>query len=330
MKNNEIKLSVIIPVYNVGDLLYRCVESVENQSLENIEIILVNDGSTDDSENICDELSYKNKNIKVIHKVNEGVSVARNLGIQIAKGEYIGFVDSDDYINKDMYLNMYTKAKEYSSDIVMCDVNIEYTDKLVLDTINQLDKSILLNKDNIYPELLMEMAGSMCKCIYRRKVIMENNISCPIGIKLSEDRIFNILAFGYSKKIFYLKEPLYVQKIRQNSATTKYYDDILQMSINSRTNIFRTLDKAWTNSEEYKRIYEKQNLGSIYQCIANEFHKECKKSLYNKYKSIRSIITDENVVEIVNNINENNIKTNLIRKKEAMILSLIAFIRYRR
>lgn len=325
-----IKLSVIIPVYNVGELLYKCIESIENQSLDNIEIILINDGSTDDSGKICDEISSKNNNIKVIHKENEGVSVARNLGIRIAKGEYIGFVDSDDYINENMYLKMYLEAKKNECDIVMCDANIEYIDKVNLDTINQLEKSKILESSSMQPDLLMEMAGSMWKCIYKKEILMNKNVLCPVGIKLSEDRIFNILAFGYSKKIFYIKEPLYTQKVRQNSATTKYYPNMLDMVINSRKELFNALDKSWNNSEYYKKVYEKQNIGAIFQCIKNEFHKDCKKSIYKRYNTVKYIVTDSNVRDILENIEENSIKINLIRKKLAIMLSLIALIKYRK
>lgn len=330
MEKNRIKLSVIIPVYNVGELLYKCIESIQNQSLDNIEIILINDGSTDNSGKICDEIACQNNNMRVIHKENEGVSAARNLGIGVANGEYIGFVDSDDYINENMYLKMYLQAKKNDCDIVMCDANIEHVDKVNLDTISQLDESKILEASSIHPDLLMEMAGSMWKCIYKREILMNKNVLCPVGIKLSEDRIFNILAFGYSKKISYIKEPLYTQKVRQNSATTKYYPNMLDMVINSRKELFNALDKSWNNSEYYKKVYEKQNIGAIFQCIKNEFHKDCKKSIYKRYNTVKYIVTDSNVRDILENIEENSIKINLIRKKLAIILSLIALIKYRK
>ena len=329
MNNEKIKVSIIIPVYNVENLLYTCIESIINQSLDGIEIIIINDGSTDNSASICDKLSSTYSNIRVIHKINEGVSVARNTGIKLAKGEYIGFVDSDDYIHSDMYLKMYRYAKNNKCDIVMCDANIEYLEHTSIDTINQLQESKILDKKSIYPELLMEMAGSMWKCLYSKNLLIRNNIACPIGIKLSEDRIFNILAFGYCQKIFYLKESLYTQRIRSNSATTKYYDNMLELVINARNNIFEALDKSWNKSNMYKICYEKQNLASVLQCIRNEFHRDCKKSMYARYKSIRSIISDKNVREIIHNIKDKNIKVNLLRRKSAIILTVSAFIKYR-
>ena len=97
------KLSIIVPVYNVDKYLERCIRSILNQTYENFEIILVNDGSTDNSGIICENYSKVDSRIRVIHKKNEGVSSARNIGVDNAKGKYIGFIDPDDYINKYMY-----------------------------------------------------------------------------------------------------------------------------------------------------------------------------------------------------------------------------------
>ena len=97
------KVTVVVPVYNVEKYLIRCIESLINQTLKEIEIILVNDGSKDKSGKICEKYALKYKNIKVIHQLNKGLSGARNTGIKIAQGEYVGFVDSDDYVEKDMF-----------------------------------------------------------------------------------------------------------------------------------------------------------------------------------------------------------------------------------
>lgn len=110
-------ISVIVPVYNIEEYLERCVESVRNQTYENLEILLVNDGSTDGSGALCEELAKKDGRICVFHKKNGGSSSARNLGISQAKGEYLGFVDSDDYISKDMYELLYTAILEYNAEI---------------------------------------------------------------------------------------------------------------------------------------------------------------------------------------------------------------------
>ncbi len=120
MHDEAAKISVIIPVYKVEKYLDRCIESVVNQTYTNLEIILVDDGSPDRSGEICDAWAHRDKRIRVIHQKNGGLSAARNAGLDIACGDYIGFVDSDDYIHQDMYLSMYQKAISCRSDIVVC------------------------------------------------------------------------------------------------------------------------------------------------------------------------------------------------------------------
>lgn len=114
------KLSIIVPVYNVASYLPRCVDSILAQTLTDFELILVDDGSTDESGNICDEYAQKDGRVIVIHKDNGGQSSARNTGLDIAQGEYVGFVDGDDYIDKEMYLHMYNLAKKSAAGIVTC------------------------------------------------------------------------------------------------------------------------------------------------------------------------------------------------------------------
>ena len=123
------KVSVIVPVYNVYDYIEKCLDSLVNQTLKDIEIIVVNDGSPDNSQEIIDKYAKKYKNIKSYIKKNGGLSDARNYGIKYAKGEYIAFLDSDDYVKVDMYEKMYNKAKEKDFDMVVCDILYLYPDK---------------------------------------------------------------------------------------------------------------------------------------------------------------------------------------------------------
>ncbi len=126
-----VKVSVIVPVYNVEKYLERCLLSLVNQSLQDIEIIVVNDGSPDNSQTIIDKFASEYKNVKSYIKENGGLSDARNYGTKKAVGEYIAFVDSDDYVSEQMYEQMYQKAKEGDFDLVVCDLNYIYPDKIV-------------------------------------------------------------------------------------------------------------------------------------------------------------------------------------------------------
>jgi glycosyltransferase involved in cell wall biosynthesis len=116
------KVSIIIPVYNVEKYIQRCINSLTSQTLEEIEIILVDDSSTDSSLLLCQKAAEEDSRIKVITKANEGAGKARNAALGLATGKYIGFVDSDDYVNEDMFKTLYEKAEEYNSDLVMSGV----------------------------------------------------------------------------------------------------------------------------------------------------------------------------------------------------------------
>ena len=113
-------ISIIVPVYNVELYLNECINSIRNQTYKNLEIILIDDGSTDNSGKICDEYAKIDSRIVVIHKENKGVTSARKVGVEIANGKYIGFVDSDDYIDKEMYKNMLKKILETDADFIDC------------------------------------------------------------------------------------------------------------------------------------------------------------------------------------------------------------------
>ncbi|MGP4106328.1 glycosyltransferase family 2 protein [Virgibacillus sp. L01] len=132
-----IEISIIVPIYNLEHLLQKCVDSILTQTFVDFELILVDDGSTDRSGELCDEYANRDNRVKVIHKKNGGVASSRNAGLEIAAGNYIGFVDNDDYINKYMFERLYNKAIVHSSDIVVCDYkNVDETELLDPETIN--------------------------------------------------------------------------------------------------------------------------------------------------------------------------------------------------
>ena len=144
-----IKISVIVPVYNTEKYLPKCLDSLVNQTLKDIEIIIVNDGSPDNSQKIIDDYVKKYKNIKAFEKKNGGLSDARNYGIKKASGEYIAFLDSDDYVTVDMYEKMYKKAISQHFDMVVCDLNYVYNDKVVKAYSNIKDDTTDIRKATI-------------------------------------------------------------------------------------------------------------------------------------------------------------------------------------
>ena len=202
-------ISIIVPVYNVEKYLIRCIESIINQTYKNIEIILVDDGSTDNSSKICDEYKNKDKRIKVIHKINGGLSSARNRGLDIAKGKYIGFVDSDDYISPNMYEILYKELIDNKSDIVVCnfdrkeDFNFVINNYKVkkLNNINVIKENI--KNDINYNIYIDDYAWNK---LYKKELF--KNIRYPIG-KYFEDIGTTFKLLSNSKSVIYIDCILY-------------------------------------------------------------------------------------------------------------------------
>ena len=320
-------MSIIIPIFNTGTLLKKCVDSVLAQSLTDIEVILVDDGSDDDSGEICDEFAQRDNRVKVIHKKNEGVSIARNTGIKQSKGEYIGFVDSDDWIDKDMYSNLYNKAKETGAEIVMCDAVTKYDDKNdEEDTISQLATDSFLKREEIYPKLLMEMAGSAWRCIYKRELLERYDIDFPVGLKFSEDRIFNILAMGNSKGLYYIKKAYYNRYIRKGSAVNKYYESMLDIVLDARNRTMRAIDSAWQGQQEYKDMYENQTVGFALTAINNEFYKNAKGTFAQKYNTVKKICKNPEIEYAIKVTGANDIRLFFITHGMIIPLCIIAVV----
>lgn len=214
------KISIIIPVYNCEKYIEKCIDSVICQSFKDLEIILVDDGSSDRSGEICDEYLKKDERINVIHKMNGGLSSARNAGINIAKGRYIGFVDGDDYIEKDMYELLYKNICEFDADISMCGVYDKYNG-IVCENKNVMDRCVL---DNITAfRITLEskfMSVSAVNKIYKREIF--NKFKYPEG-KIYEDAFLTPIIIFNSKKIVYDPSPKYYYVHRKNSITTNNF-----------------------------------------------------------------------------------------------------------
>ncbi|MDE6851318.1 MAG: glycosyltransferase [Lachnospiraceae bacterium] len=180
-------ISVIVPVYNVKNYLHRCIDSIINQTYSNLEIILIDDGSTDDSGQICDSYQDIDKRIRVFHKKNGGASSARNLGLDKARGEFIGFVDSDDYIRKDMYESLYSGMKD-DVDIVCCGIVLLFPAKMrrKSELYGKAEETVCYSRQEALKELLLVrgLDFSPCNKLYRRELFQ--GIRFPAG-KTCED-----------------------------------------------------------------------------------------------------------------------------------------------
>lgn len=231
------KVSVIVPVYNVEKYLIKSLDSLVNQTLEDIEIIVVNDGSTDNSKKIIEvyKEKYQDK-IKYLEKPNGGLSDARNFGIPHATGEYIAFLDSDDYVELDTYEKMYNKAKEENSDIVECDFIWEYPNKTKIDT-----GTIYTNKK----EMLTYARVVAWNKLIKRDLLEKYKIKFPKGLRY-EDVEFFYKMVPYYNKVSFVKEPL-IHYIQRESSISKVQ--------NERTKeIFEVLDNV-INYYKNKNLY---------------------------------------------------------------------------
>lgn len=229
------KVSIVVPVYNVEKYLDRCMKSLLVQTIDEYEIILVDDGSTDGSSQICDTYFNSVPNIKVIHKCNAGLGYARNTGLNIAKGEYIAFVDSDDYVDPKMYKVLYDYAESNVLDAVYCSydrikegkcysLGTEYEKKIYSNDINQVILGMIGNKPFESKDFAFEM--SSCMSIYRREVIENNRIRFFSEREyISEDLLFNIKFLYHATRVGFLGDRFYHYCINGDSLTTVFKQD---------------------------------------------------------------------------------------------------------
>lgn len=303
----KIELSIIVPVYNCEKYINRCVDSILNQELKNIQLILIDDGSKDSSGDICDKYATIDSRVLVVHNQNQGVSMARNCGLSIASGEYIGFVDADDWIDGEMYSTLIGIAKDNDADIVMCDALTEYSNKMSeLDTILQISKSCILKKDDFTPKVLMEMAGSTWRCIYKSSVIRVNNILFDTKLKFSEDRVFNIYAIGYANMLYYLKRPFYHRIIQNESAVHRFHIDYFERVNDALSATEEALCDAWNNDHKFQVAYLEQYLNGVVASIRNYFYKTSTLSFKEKYKKLVEICNCERVCTAIKKFNRFN------------------------
>lgn len=234
-------VSIIVPVYNVKPYLTRCVQSLTNQTLEEIEIILVDDGSTDGSSQICDSFAQSDTRIKVIHKSNEGQGIARNYGLEVATGEYVTFIDSDDWVDLSTYEVCYKTSQEKELDICYFRY-CRATDNRTYTELNFLDKPEFFMSNNEVRGFLLDVFGlkpadkkgvmrptSACMAIFRRSLIEENNIRFLSERKIaSEDKIFISNVIVKANRLAILPFIFYYYYVRQNSTSTSYDDSRLK------------------------------------------------------------------------------------------------------
>lgn len=331
---SSIDISILMPVYNGEKYIKKAIDSILNQSFRNWELIIVDDGSTDNSGKICDKFAIEDSRISVIHQENHGISYTRNLLISEAKGKYIGFIDCDDNIRHDAFEILFNNIEKYKSDLTICGFTEQKMDEYKI--ISQVEKiyypnEYLLIKD--MNNLIMNFSNSellnpLWNKLYKREIIERYNLRFPKNIENGEDLIFNLDYISNIKSISFCKESLYYYAKRNNgSITHKYVEDMYYKGLDIHNHLEDFLKKMEFYSEENQYILAGNHLMGVFSACLNLFHKDCDLSFSEKHKYIRSIIDREYVKLCANKHKYNKsvigIMSNLIRINNIFIIIFV-------
>lgn len=235
------KVSVIIPVYNVEKYLEKCLNSLQKQTLKDIEFICVDDGSTDNSLKILQKIASEDKRFKVFSQKNQGPGIARNLGLANAQGDYIGFCDPDDFVDEKMFETMFNKITKDNSDLLVSEYNTYYENgkqvktKKIYETVSPYYD--IRNNDNftwkdIQPDVFIGLEPPVWNKMFKKSFLDENNIKFAAQ-RVGEDLPFNLKSILSAKKISYIETPMYSYFLRGGSAIHKKLKDFDAISVHS-------------------------------------------------------------------------------------------------
>ncbi|URN84118.1 glycosyltransferase [Acetobacterium wieringae] len=338
--NDSDKISIIVPVFNVEKFLEKCIESIIKQTYQNIEIILIDDGSTDSSGQICDEWEKKDERIRVFHKENEGLGHARNTGLEKATGMYVMYIDSDDYISANMVERLFSVLLETNSDTVFCGLSRVCSNGSIVEIPGCYDSEVFLAED-IIDKVLLEMVGtlpsekvdnvvfmSVWHAIYSTKIIEENEIRFPSERKLiSEDIIYHIDYLQKSKRVAYIKDCLYFYRENPNSLSKKYDRNRFERQKVLYTEIIKRLSDFLP---EEKYLYREQRI--FLAGVRGRVVSITSTNQKNKLKEIHRVCRDDLVVEVIrqypyhmNPIKHRIFNTAISHKWGAMLFILALF-----
>lgn len=268
-------ISVIVPIYKVEEYLSRCVDSIINQTYKNLEIILVDDGSPDDCPKICDDYARKDNRVKVIHKRNGGLSDARNAGMKVATGEYVSFIDSDDYISLDFIKVLYDTVVLENSDIVECSV-VEfyedghfdrYTDDLNVSSCETIEGLSMLISENQFHQHVWNK-------LYKANQVLD--IPFAVG-KLNEDEFWTYQIFGQAKKITKINKTMYFYFQRSNSIMGNTYSSKRLDALEGKINRQKYIEQYFPELSNIAKVDLNMSFMFAYQSVLKWLSNEEKK-----------------------------------------------------
>lgn len=316
---NEI-VTIIVPVYNVENYLQRCIDSLLNQTYKKLEIILVNDGSLDNSSDICDRYAKEDSRVKVIHKENGGLSDARNAGLKEATGDYIVFIDSDDYAEINMVEETLKLAKSNNSEVVIYGYFTDIVDsnEELIDSIPVIPNSGAYNSTNFssikVEGNLTNLLGYAWNKMYKSELILETNFEFNKGISLVEDILFNVPILKKADNVSFLNKAYihYMQRDEDTLGKKLYgnYSELKYMSANA----IKDLMKYWGKTDnEINHIYNLLIFNSIKNLLVTLGNNKSL-SINEKEKYFDSMIEYNNMRDVLTNIKTKSRKDQIVKR----------------
>lgn len=301
-------ISIIVPIYKVEKYLKQCVDSIINQTYRDLEIILVDDGSPDNCPAVCDEYVKKDSRVKVIHKKNGGLMSARQAGLKVATGDYIGFVDGDDWIEPDMYEQFAKVINEYNPDMAICEFYFMYPSREAFSS-QKLSKPFFNKSEmeqKIYPTMLFKdvffITGINPCCwskVFKKELLESCLYRVTPKIKIGEDAAFTYPCLLKANSVAYVDKYLYHYRINSESMTNGYDKDME----NTILIPFEILKKRFAESEyDFSNQINYYLLFLVNFVIRNEAHLDNKKSAKEKIKTLKKITLNEDVVNAAKSV----------------------------
>lgn len=303
-----IKVSIIVPLYNVEPYLGRCMKSLLNQTIKGIEIIMVDDESPDRCPQMCEDYKDKYPNIKVVHKKNGGLGFARNSGLEVAEGEYVAFIDSDDFVDTDMFQNLYEYGKKNNCDAVFCGYNI-YRDAEHVRRMQENSDYVLRQGADGARQVLLDMVGpepdyhsdakllmSVWRAIYSRKVIEENHLRfVSERVYIAEDIMWHLDFLPCCKCVGLIPQTHYYYCMNGTSLTRTYRADRFQKELFLYHVQEEKLRKAGFDETDFRVRLNRQLLMKTRVCISQQVAFINQLGYLKARKNIKEIV---NVLEL--------------------------------
>ena len=321
-------ISIIVPVYNSELYINRCLDSLLKQTYKNIEIIIVDDGSKDNSLQLIKDYANRDSRIKVYTQSNQGPSVARNTGLDNSTGKYIMFVDADDFIDKNMVTNMVEGIKDDKNTLVLCDNSEIWANEIEERKLFDTDKNYI-KKVDVIKAIASGKAGLVCGKLFNKNIIKEHNIKFDKEIKMCEDQIFFLNISRYCDNFVYIPKQLYFYDRRnESSITIKYKERIIDNQIYVINIVKEILKTSGLESDDIKYIINNRYIDAIDYCVSNEILDTKIYNIREKISNINNIIQKTNIKKDIEKIYPLNRRENIIIKlckNESYIKMFIMF-----